>query len=78
MVNCNECENVEQIGRSDGTYRSCGRKNYYCKHPDVRKVKDNRGNPITGFICFGTNTFDSPMTTKTSPRWCPLKVIVNN
>lgn len=36
------------------------------------KCKESMTRAI-GFIGFGTNTFESPLQLKTSPRWCPLK-----
>lgn len=58
-----------QEGRQNSNRDTYGRKHYYCKHPNVKTPP----NISEGFICFGENTWESKITIKTSPRWCPLK-----
>ena len=74
MIRCSECEYCKQIGKKNSTYRSVGRKIYYCKNPDNTIETDSAGVPIVhDFVGYGTNTFGSPLVLKTSPKWCPKK-----
>lgn len=74
MYKCIYCEECKQIGRQQGNRDTAGRKHYYCTNSNIKNMKDKWGFLHSGFIGFGTNTWDSPLTIKTSPRWCPKKV----
>lgn len=74
MYQCIYCNSFKQIGRQQSNRDTDGRKHYYCNHSNIDSMKDKHGLPHTGFIGFGTNTWDSPLALKTSPRWCPKKV----
>lgn len=78
MPNCKYCNYCKQIGRQNSNRDTYGRKHYWCKHSSI-DLLDSKvfGNRTPGFICFGENTYESPITIKTSPRWCPLKNLVN-
>jgi len=51
------------------------RRMYFCVHPYVFDLPASifRANGI-GFIGKGDLTADSPLQTKTHPRWCPIEV----
>ena len=73
MHQCIYCEFCKQRGRQQSNRYTDGRKHYYCTHSNINDMKDKYGLPHTGFIGFGTNTWESPLVLKTSPRWCPKK-----
>ena len=68
-MKCKECKFCKAICRSQSQCFEPGRKHYYCEYPGV-KTPPNR---TEGFIDFGSNTLESPINIKTSPRWCPLR-----
>lgn len=70
---CKQCLHCEQMGRQNSTWSSVGRKRYYCKHEGISNIRDKHGFLIDGFVGFGENNWKSPLTLKTSPRWCPKK-----
>lgn len=72
-MKCKECKYCEQIGRTESQKFSLGRKQYFCKNPEVYKLKDKSGFPIYNFIGYGDTTIESPLQLKSSKRWCPLK-----
>lgn len=72
-MNCKECKYCKQVGRQQSQKWQLGRKRYYCKNPKVYKMKDESGYPLNNFIGFGDMTEESPLTLKTSKKWCPLK-----
>ena len=69
-MKCKECEFCKVRGRSESQCYEPGRKHYYCTNEGI----EDCGDRSWGFIGFGTNTMESPLTVKTSPRWCPLKI----
>lgn len=73
MIKCIKYESCNQMGRQNSTYSSIGRKTYYCKHSNIQDDYDKYMKSKGGFIGFGTNTYESPLTVKTSPRWCPKR-----
>lgn len=72
-IECKYCFDCKQEGRQNSNKYTCGRKHYYCHNLKIKEIKDKWGYPHSGFIGFGTNTLDSPLALKTSPRWCPRK-----
>lgn len=69
---CKYCNYCKDTGRQQTQRGRLGRKVYYCKHPDAQKLPLKEfGNRAPCFINFGDMTYQSPLTTKTSPRWCP-------
>lgn len=71
---CTECEYLKMHRRSNGTYCSFGRGEYFCKHPETKRLpKEVFGRKMESFICFGTNEYETKPTIKTSPRWCPIR-----
>lgn len=74
MIKCIDCYDCKQIGRQRTTRKSIGRKRYYCTHPDMKNMKDKHNFPHHNFIGFGECNEESPLTIKTSPRWCPKKL----
>lgn len=72
---CRDCTHCKSHGRSQSTsWHSYGRAHYYCEHPKAKQLTiDAFGNSAPCFIGFGDITFNSPLTVKTSPRWCPLR-----
>lgn len=76
---CRTCKYCANTGRQAGKYSAApgyGRKHYSCENPDVKSLPDYIfGYKQPGFIGFGDTTYESPLTMKTTPRWCPLKVI---
>jgi len=74
---CVNCEYCFVRSRSEMQCGEWGRKHYHCKNPETKKLKDKNGYQLLGFIGFGTSSYESPLTVKTSPRWCPLKKKLN-
>lgn len=68
-MKCKECQFCKVRGRSQSQCYEPGRNHYYCINSEVKESRTR----ATGFIGFGTNTYESPLQLKTSPRWCPLK-----
>lgn len=69
---CKYCFECKEGGRQRSQGGRLGRKTYYCKNPDAKKLPLREfGNRAPYFIGFGDMTCQSPLTTKTSPRWCP-------
>ena len=70
-MNCYKCRHMKKIHRFQNLRMEC-----LCKHPNQEYIKkyyethDIRR--YLGFICYTDIKTDEP-TTKTSPRWCPLK-----
>lgn len=64
---CKYCNSCKQHGRQKSTRYGMGKKHYWCEHERVKEVTN------WNFIGFGTNTYESPLVVKTSPRWCPKK-----
>lgn len=74
MAKCRSCSYCKQIGRQNSNRDTYGRKRYWCEHSLINLLDDKVfGNKSPGFICFGENNIKSPLTIKTSPRWCPLR-----
>jgi hypothetical protein len=73
-LRCIYCNDCKQTGRQESNRDTDGRKRYYCTNVSIKDMKDKHGFPHSGFIGFGTNTWDSPLSIKTSPRWCPQKI----
>lgn len=74
MPKCRYCNYINQIGRQNYNIDTFGRKRYWCEHPMISEIDIKAfGNKAPGFICFGENNYDSPLTIKTSPRWCSRK-----
>ena len=70
---CKHCQYCEQYGRQNSQRGRLGRKRYYCGHPRVHDLKDNRGLPFYPFIGYGDMTVKSPLVLKTHKTWCPLR-----
>lgn len=64
---CKYCGSCKQSGKQKSTRDHIGRKHYWCEHEKVKALTD------WNFIGFGTNTYESPLAMKTTPRWCPRK-----
>lgn len=43
------------------------------QHEGVSNIRDKHEFLIDGFVGFGENNWKSPLTLKTSPRWCHKK-----
>lgn len=75
---CAKCDYMEYHGVAKITANThrYPRKQCWCGHEKMRDAFSsyyrNRYSPATGFICF-TSGRDGTMTTKTAPRWCPLR-----
>ncbi|MBG9692538.1 hypothetical protein ACP3VS_22780 [Lysinibacillus sp. VIII_CA] len=73
---CKNCGYCRQLGRQQTQRGRVGRKHYYCEHPEAKLLPLNTfGNKATLFIGFGEHTLESPLSIKTSPRWCPINNI---
>ena len=46
---------------------------FYCKYEGVSNIRDKHRFLIDGFLGFGENNWERPLTLKTSPRWCAKK-----
>lgn len=73
MVKCIECKYCKQKGRTLPSFKSFGRKKYYCDNSNARLIIDGVLPKHNCFIAFGEDTRDSLLQLKTSPRWCPLR-----
>lgn len=75
MMKCKDCEYCHNIGRCNSQRNRPGRKQYECRHPKISEIpREDFGNAMMGFIGFGrADSYDSTLTVKTSPRWCPKK-----
>mgnify|MGYP004627224143 FL=1 len=72
---CAECKHLKMNGRSNGTYYSFGRGEYFCEHPEAKRLPTEAfGRKMERFVCFGTNEYETKPTIKTSPRWCPIRI----
>lgn len=70
---CAHCQYCQQVGRQRAQGGRFGRKKYFCNHPKVNELKDNRGLPLFPFIGFGDMSVKSPLTLKTRKKWCPME-----
>ncbi|SFF22745.1 hypothetical protein SAMN04487969_11942 [Paenibacillus algorifonticola] len=70
---CKYCNFCKEQGRMQSQRNRLGRKKYYCVHPETKDLTDDRGRPIYNFVGFGDMTYPSPLTLKTSKKWCPAK-----
>lgn len=72
-MKCKDCKYKEILSYTT-SYAS--RYTVLCTHPDWEYIhnylRDNRINRLPGFICY-TKKGTLELTTKTAPRWCPLK-----
>ncbi len=78
MIRCKDCKYCKYIGRSQTQCGRIGRKRYYCEHPKVYQMKDKQGFPLNNFIEYGDNSLESPLSIKSTKKWCPLKKEVKN
>jgi len=71
-IQCKYCPHLEQIGRMQTQRNRLGRKKYYCKHPgnEENRKKDKL---FFDFVGYGDMTSGSPLTLKTSKKWCVRK-----
>lgn len=75
---CAACEHMKCYSRAKITANThrYPRKECYCEHKRMQEAFSryygDRYAPTPGFICF-TSGRDGTMTTKTAPRWCPLR-----
>lgn len=71
---CKECEYKDIIGQH---IRAGKRLHVFCRHPDQDYIKkycdEHHIGKMPGFICM-TVIGTTELTTKSSPRWCPLKM----
>lgn len=74
---CRTCQYCTSYGRANYTANQRNgwpRKSYHCTHPEINKIPHKEfGNKMPGFINFGDCTKESPVQTKTTPKWCPIK-----
>lgn len=77
MPICKECQHCELNGRADSKFAGgcrAGRGFFFCENPETKKLpREAFGNKMPGFVGFGTPEYDTKLTTKTSPRWCPRR-----
>lgn len=77
MAGCKYCEFCVQRGQANSTKNNAygyPRKKYYCTNPLALELPIGAfGNKSREFIGFGTSEYGSPLSIKTSPRWCPLR-----
>lgn len=72
---CKYCKDCNQIGRQQSTVNYYGRKRYWCNNKISKNYPLKKfGNRAKCFISFGDITNESPITIKTSPRWCPKRL----
>ena len=71
-----KCEDCKYKKINCGTSLYARRYNVFCKHPNQDYINNycnkHRVVSMPGFICF-TKKDSVELTTKTAPRWCPLK-----
>ena len=75
---CKECQHCKLKGRAEskfsGTYTGSGRGYFYCENPEAKKLpREAFGNQMPEFVGFGTPEYNTKLTTKTSPKWCPRR-----
>lgn len=69
---CNECGYCECTGRSRGTWKTFGRREFMCEHPDARARCAEVSNRLPGFLGWSKDG-EIELNMKTSPRWCPRR-----
>lgn len=74
-MNCKDCEYLKGL---NGVYGS--RKSYYCEHPEAYPrmsdyCREHKINKMPEFICYGDLKNKNAPTLKTSPKYCPIKLI---
>lgn len=72
-MKCKDCKYCKQIGRQQSQRGRLGRKTYYCEYPGIYELRDEFGYQINNFIGYGDMTVESPLTLKTSKKWCQWK-----
>lgn len=70
-MKCKECKYCEEGGRQQAQRGRLGRKTYFCNHKEALENSDK----VYNFVGFGDMTEESPLTLKTSKKWCPLKEV---
>lgn len=71
--NCKQRDAGDE-SKFSGTYTGSGRGYFYCENPEAKKLpREAFGNQMPEFVGFGTPEYNTKLTTKTSPRWCPRR-----
>lgn len=77
MIKCRDCEFCLPCGKAKSTRNNAHgypRVKYYCTNPLTIDLPIKVfGNKAMDFIGYGTTEYGSPLTVKTSPKWCPLR-----
>lgn len=71
-----ECEKGRNPMQSCEEYRRKGyaiRNSLWADQETKRLPREAFGNQMPSFIGFGTPEYDTKLTVKTSPRWCPRR-----
>lgn len=51
-----------------------GRGYFFCENQETKRLpREAFGNQMPSFIGFGTPEYETKLTVKTSPRWCPRR-----
>lgn len=74
---CKECQHCELRNRAEDKFASgygYGRGYFFCENQETKRLpREAFGNQMPSFIGFGTPEYDTKLTVKTSPKWCPRR-----
>lgn len=74
---CKECQHCELRNRAESKFAGgygYGRGYFFCENQETKRLpREAFGNQMPSFIGFGTPEYDTKLTVKTSPRWCPRR-----
>ena len=74
---CKECQHCELRNRAESKFAGrygYGRGCFFCENQETKRLpREAFGNRMPSFIGFGTPEYDTKLTVKTSPRWCPRR-----
>lgn len=74
---CKECQHCELRNRAESKFTGgygYGRGYFFCENQETKRLpREAFGNQMPSFIGFGTPEYDTKLTVKTSPRWCPRR-----
>lgn len=74
---CKECRHCELRNRAESKFTGgygYGRGYFFCENQETKRLpREAFGNQMPSFIGFGTPEYDTKLTMKTSPRWCPRR-----
>lgn len=74
---CKECQHCELRNRAESKFTGgygYGRGYFFCENQETKRLpREAFRNQMPSFIGFGTPEYDTKLTVKTSPRWCPRR-----